>query len=402
MTNPLRRPGVWIVLVLIAGGAFAAWARARGPVVRVASASRRALEQHLVASGRVRVPQRLQIAPQLAGLVVAVGAAEGQHVKAGDLLVQLDDGVERTSVAQAEASVSQAAARVEQLRKVGAIVATEALRQADTSLERATTELERTQKLVDSGAIPAVELETARRSLAIARAQKTAAEATQIGSAPMGPDSRVALTALMQAQAQLAGAKVRLAQTRITAPQPGVVIARTVEPGDVVQPSRALLVVAADADVELVIQPDERNLAWLALGQPAKASADAFPQRTFDATINYIAPAVDAQRGSIEVRLAVPKPPAELRPDMTVSVDLTVATKASALVLPAEAVRGVATTSPWVAVVVDGRVARRDVQLGIRGDGSVEIAGGLDDTTPVIVPDGRALDVGARVRVERD
>ncbi len=121
-------------MVLIAVGLGLAL-RARGPAVRTTRPLTRALEPHNVASGRVRAPTRVQIAAQPAGLVLAVGAVEGQQVKAGDLLVQIDDGPERAAVAQAEASVGQAKARVTQLRRVGQIVATEALRQTETSGE---------------------------------------------------------------------------------------------------------------------------------------------------------------------------------------------------------------------------------------------------------------------------
>ncbi|HEY5949713.1 MAG TPA: efflux RND transporter periplasmic adaptor subunit [Kofleriaceae bacterium] len=402
MRNLLRRPGFWTAVGLLVATAIVMILRARGPVVRTVLAERRNLEQHIVASGRVRVPTRVQIAAQLSGLVVAVGAVEGQRVTAGDLLVQLDDSTERASVAQAEAAVKQAQARVDQLRRVGAIVATESLRQTDTNLAKAQLELERTAKLAKSGAVPVVELENAQRAVDIAQAQKNAAQAQQVASAPMGADSRVALTALLQAQAQLTGAKARLAQTRIVALQSGTVLAREVEPGDVVQPSRMLLELAADSDVELVFDPDERNLAWIRIGQLAKASADAFPQQVFDAKVSYIAPAVDPQRGSVEIQLDVPKPPAFLKPDMTVSIDLTIAAKQQVLTVPSVVVHGAATATPWLQIVQNDRVVRRDVKLGIRGEGQVEIEAGLEAGSEVIVPDGRQLAAGARVRTERD
>lgn len=402
MRNPLRRPGFWIVVALAAVVAVVVVVRLRGPAVHTTRAARKDLEQHVVASGRVRVPTRVQIAAQTSGLVEAVGAVEGQHVKAGDLLVQIDDREQAAAVAQAEAAVKQANARVEQLRRVGAIVATQALREADANLDRAQSDLGRTEKLVEHAAVAAVELENAKRAVEVARAQRAAAEAQQASSAPMGADSRVALTALLQAQAQLGGAAARLAQTRLVALQSGTVLTRSVEPGDVVQPSRTLLVLAADADVELVFQSDERNLAAIAVGQIAHASADAYPQQVFDARVSYIAPSIDPQRGSVEIRLAVASPPAFLKPDMTVSIDLTVAAKPHVLTVPSEVVHGIATPTPTVLTVEQGRVARHPVVLGIRGEGSVEIAAGLDDSSEVIIPEGRPLEPGARVRAERE
>ena len=229
-----------------------------------------------------------------------------------------------------------------------------------------------------------------------------AAQAQQVAAAPMGADSRVALTALLQAQAQLAGAAARLEQTRNVALQSGTVLSRSVEPGDVVQPSRPLLEIAADGEVELVFDPDERNLAWIRLGQLAKASADAFPQQVFEARVSYVAPSIDPQRGTVEVRLAVAKPPAFLKPDMTVSIDLTIAARPEVLTVPSRVVHGAATATPWVELVVDGRVVRRDVTLGIRGEGAMEVEAGLDEGAELIVPDGRQRVAGARVRTERD
>jgi HlyD family secretion protein len=392
---------MWVALALAVTAGIVFYLRARGPLVRTTLVRQTAIEQHIVASGRVRVPTRVQVAAQTSGLVVAVGAVEGQRVHSGDLLVQLDDATARAEVAEVEARVKQAKARVDQLRRVGAIVATQTLREAETNLERAQTELARISKLVASSAVPAVELENAQRALAIARAQKNAAEAQQAAAAPSGAESRVALTALLQAEAQLAAAQARLRQTRIVALQGGEVLTRSVEPGDVVQPSRTLLVLAADAGDELVFQADERNLAWIAVGQRAKASADAYPAQVFDAEVSYVAPSIDPQRGSVEVRLTVPSPPAFLKPDMTVSIDLTVAAKQSALTVPSGAVRGAATPSPHVLVVEDGRVSQRDVQLGIRGDGGIEITGGVTSGTEVILPDGKRLVPGMRVRTER-
>jgi HlyD family secretion protein len=398
----LRSPMFWIaaVAVVVAGGY--GLLRLRGVTVATTQVVRRDIEQHIVSSGRVRVPTRVQIAAQTAGLVVTVGAVEGQRVSEGDLLVELDGAVERASVAQAEAVVGQAKARVEQLRRVGAIVATESLRQTRTNLERAQTELARTAKLAASGAVTVTELENAKRAVEIASAQHTAAEAQQIAATPVGADSRVALTAQLQAQAQLSTARVRLAQTRILAMQSGTVLSRAVEPGVVVQPGQTVLVLAADANVQLVIQPDERNLAWIRVGQTARASADAYPQQVFDAVVGYIAPSVDAQRGSVEVRLDVAAPPPFLKPDMTISVDLTVAAKTSVLTIRSDAVRGVSTPTPHMLVVESGRVVRRPVELGVRGDGSTEIIAGVDEASAVIVPDGRTLAIGTRVRAEDD
>lgn len=398
----LSRPRTWLALVTMLLVAGYALVRSRGPSVKTAVVSARDLEQHIVASGRVWVASRVQVSTQSGGLVLEVAVEAGDRVRAGDLLVQFDDSQARAAVEQAKASVAQANARVEQLRRVGAIVASETLRQARTELENAERELTRSEQLAGAGVVTPAELDEARRARDVARAQATAAEAQQIAAAPHGADSRVALTALLQARAQLEAESVRLAQCRVAALNDGVVLSRSVEPGDVVQPASTLLVLAVDAETELVINPDERNLPLISLDQPARASADAYPDQTFDAAVSYIAPSIDPQRGSIEVRLSVPQPPPFLKPDMTVSVDLTVAKKSGALTLPSGAVQSATSSEPWVWAIEDGRAVRRPVRVGIRGDGSIEVASGLTEGEAVLLPERRTLSEGQRVRMERN
>jgi HlyD family secretion protein len=398
MPPPFRRYGGWILLTAAVVALAFLVVRSRAPSVLTTKLRRTALEQHVVVSGRVRVPMRVQLSAQVSGLVVAVGASEGQRVEPGDLLVQINDAELRAAAAQGKAMVGQARARVDQLKRVGRIVATQALREAETNLEAAEVELARTNELFAKGALPKVELDDTRRAVERARAQRTAAEAQQIASSELGADSRLALTSLLEAQAQLAGAEARLSQTRILAVQKGLVLTRDVEPGDVVQPGRTLMVMAADSGVELVFEADERNVALIELGQKASVVADAYPERVFAAEVSYLAPSIDPLRGSVEVRLVVDDPPDFLKPEMTVSVDLTVASKKDAAVLPSEAVRGAMTPSPWVFVAEDGRVRRRPVKLGIRGHEAIEVVSGLGAGAEVVLPGGLRLDDGQRVR----
>ncbi len=400
MRRVFRSPGLWVALGLLIVAGLVMAVRARGPVVATTLASRTAIEQHVVASGRVRAVTRIKVSAQVSGRVVSVGAVEGRRVKAGELLVQLDDSEARAAVSQARASLRQAAGRVD-LKQVGTVVTSEASRQAAANLARAESELVRAERLAAGGIASRVDLEDARRAVDVARAQTTAALAQQAAAAPAGADTNIARSAVVESQAVLASATARFELTRIRAERDGIILERLIEPGDTVQPGTPLLDIVADGETQLVIEPDERHLAWIRLGQKARASADAYPRDTFEAEVEFISPAVDPKRGSIEVRLRVSAPPDVLKPDMTVSVDLTVAAKAQALVVPTAAVRGAETTTPWVFVVQDGRIVRRDVTLGIRGDGSTEIATGLDAGAEVVLGSGVGLTPGQRVRVER-
>src|SRR5690606_37683333 len=154
-----------------------------------------------------------------------------------------------------------------------------------------------------------------------------------------GVEQALARSRVEQAEAALEVAEARLARLRIVSPVDAIVLSRQAEPGSMAQPGSVLLSLAAQGGLRIDAGIDEKHLGVLQLGMPARAVADAFPGQPFDAKLIYIAPAVDPQRGTVEVRLAVPDAPSFLRPDMTVSVELLGGEKADALVLPAGAVR---------------------------------------------------------------
>ena len=383
------------VAVLLAG--WAGWRALRGPVVPVVPVARQALAQRVVASGKVLAPARIQLAALGLSQVSRVAVEEGDHVAAGQLLVQLDDAEARANLSQARAAVALAAARVEQVADVSARLAGEALRQAELRLDQAGAKLRRTEQSAAAGSASEAELDDARKARDLAASQLASARAQARAAAVSGADQRAASAALDQARGAERAAETRLAQTRIVAPAGGVVVSRQVEPGDVVQAGKPLLVVARDGDTRLTVQPDEKNLALLRVGQPATASADAFPDRAFPAVVDWIAPAVDPARGTVEVKLRVPSPPPFLLPDMTVSVNVETGREDGALVVPSDAVRD-AGGEPYVLVLRDGRVARQPVKLGMRGVGFVQVVSGLAAGEPVVAPGAPPIQPGARAR----
>lgn len=385
--------GVLAVAVLGASGS-ACRSRPRVAAVRVA---RQPLVQSLVVSGRVRAPVRVSVGALALAAVKRRLVEEGQHVAAGQPLLLLDDAEARAAVRQARAGVGQVEARLAQLRTVNVTVVSADLAQARAGRDRAERELQRLEALAQSGLVTTSQLDDARKAAAVARSQHDAASAQYDGSKPSGVEERAAAAAVEQARAALAGAETKLGQLTVRAPGSGVVIGRDIEAGDIVQPGQTLLHMAMDGPTELTIDPDEKNLSAIALGQAALASADAFPSQSFPATVNYIGPAVDAQRGTVEVRLTVPSPPPFLRPDMTVSVELQGVRRDGALVVRSDAVRDVTGRAPWVLLIKDGVVERRSVRVGLRGDTLTEVLGGLAEGDLVVPASAGAPEPGTRV-----
>ncbi|WP_224244250.1 efflux RND transporter periplasmic adaptor subunit [Hyalangium gracile] len=388
--------GVLAVVVLLAG--VGAVRSARGAEVEALRVTWGPVVHRIVVSGRVSPPSQVSVASVLAGTVEAVAVEEGAQVEPGQLLLKLEASTLEADVARARAGVGQARARLKQFLEVSAPQRAQAVRQAEVERDQAERAFERTRTLVEAGSVTQEQFEQARSGLELARSRLASAQAQATASVRGGAEVWLVEAGVAQAEAELKAAQERLAQATLAAPVRAVVLRRDVEPGDSVQPGRVLLTLARVGETRLVVEPDERSLAFIQRGQPARASADAFPQERFPATVETVAPAVDAERGTVEVKLAVPKPPDYLRPGMTVSVELEVGRRERALVLPAEAVRDTASEQPWVLVPEGGRAVRRDVELGLRGEDRVEVAKGLAEGELVLLPAGRPLVPGQRVR----
>lgn len=393
LRSRLRLALVAAALLLAAAGVFRAL---RGPEVGAWQAARGTLVERVVASGQVLPPARVTLAALQLAQLQEVRVREGDRVARGQLLVQLDAAEADAQVAAARAQEAQARARLAQVRGTGARVAAEALRQAEVRAQQAEERLRRAEALAAGGSTSDQELSDAGRALELARSQAAAAEAQALAAGDAGAELQLAVAGLSQARAQLLLAEARLSQTRLRAPADGVVLLRTCEPGDVVLAGKPLLVLSSDGETRLSVQPDEKSLPLLRVGQPARAAADAFPGEPFDAEVLSVAPSVDPARGTVEVRLRVARPPAFLRPDMTVSVNVEVSRREGVLRIPAEAVRGQAGDA-WALVIAAGRVERRPLQVGLRGQGAVEVLGGLSEGEWV-APPGARLSPGARAR----
>lgn len=368
-----------------------------GPIMSVETVVRVDFIQSVVASGHVEAEFRVNVGSQITGVVKEIPVAEGQTVKAGDVLIVLDDREARAAVGQAEGIVAQAEARLRQLREITLPSAEEALKQTRATLTNAEQTYERAAKLAVDGFATKAALGDAQKSLDIARAQVRSAELQVFTSRSGGSDYVTAETLLSQARASLAVTQSRLSYTIITAPRDGVLISRDVERGNIVQPSNVLMRLSPAGATLLVVQIDEKNLGLIAIGQVALASSDAFPKETFAARVAYINPGIDLQRASVEVKLLAPSPPAYLRQDMTVSVDIEVARRPGALVVPAASITGPATANPSVLKVAGGRAVRQPVKVGLMSVGKAEIIAGLNAGDLVLsAPAG--LKDGSRIR----
>lgn len=397
------------ILVLFALAALAlaalAWWWLTPPTVPAVALQRAPMQRLLQFSARVATLSRVDVGSTVTGRVLQVAVVEGARVRRGELLLRLESDEAQAALAQARAGEAQAAARLAGLRSSGRRGAEAAVAQAESVQVAAAADLQRTLDLVARGFVSEARLDESRRALAVAQAQRASAHAQLAANAERGTDVAQAQAQLALARAATEAAQARLAQTEVRAPADARVLQRLVEPGQIVQPGRALLALALAGPLQLVAQVDERYLQQLQPGQTASVVADAFPGQRFGARVRVIAPLVDAQRGAVEVKFSLTDepPPAFLREDMTLSVAVQTARRDSALVLPAAALRpapgGQADGDRGtVLLAVDGRVAQREVRLGLRTLDAVEVLQGLAAGDTVLL--GPAPAPGQRVRAD--
>ncbi|WP_191112563.1 MULTISPECIES: efflux RND transporter periplasmic adaptor subunit [Acinetobacter] len=376
---------ILLIIVLLLAVGFALFRWWQGPVVPSYTLSAMPLVQNVVATGRVATVSRAQVGSEISAVVLQRLVQEGDQVKPGDLLVVLKSDELLAQVRQAELALTELASS----RRPQAAAE---LASAKAQLEQASREAAR-RRNAEAGILSREEVEqaveaerVARNNYETARVKATALAAGQVEEALL--------------REQLAVAQAQLAKTKIRAAVAGTVLTRDVEPGDLVQPGQTLFTIALTGNTEIRVPLDERNLPQLALQQNATVISDAYPDQSFPARINFIAPSIDPQRGTVEVRLTVNPVPDFLRQDMTVSVNIETAKRTRALAIPNDALSSIKGDKAVVFMVRDGKVQRQQITLGLRGLAMSEVKTGLSEGDQVLADAESSLEDGTRVRLK--
>lgn len=397
----LTHKHIGIVLLVIAILVLAITAGVRfmlGPRVLLEIVVQRDFVQTVVASGRVEAPHRVDIGVQITGTVRAVPVNEGQRVEANMPLVELESSELHAAVSQAEAEVQLAIAQLRQLHEVQAPMAEQAVNEGKANQVVALQNLARSKTLLKKNLISQASLDEAARAEQVTRSKISSLQLQMVSLQANGSQVALAEASVAQAQAGLEFAQAKLAYTILKAPMAGVLITRNVELGDVVQPGKILMQLSPSGETEMVVQIEEKNLHLLTLNQSALASADAYTEQLFSAQLVYINPGIDADRGSVEVKLRVPEPPDYLRQDMTVSVDIEVANRRDAVLVPSDAIHDGNSAAPWVLKLDGKQVHRQVVTLGLRSDGMSEVLTGLSAGDQVVPVSSVTVTDGDRIR----
>ena len=381
----VRYKSAVIMLLLILAAGFAVFRWWQGPLLSGYSINSMPLVQTVVATGRVVTVSRTQVGSEITGVVLRRLVQEGDRVTRGDLLLVLRSDELTAQVRQAEAALNELMSSTRPQASVD-------LANAQVQLAQASRELQRRRILAKDSVISKEELEQSEKAESLARNNVESARLKALALAPGKAEEIVLRERLVALQAQLAKTQVRSEVT-------GIVLTRNVEPGDLVQPSMTLFTIALDGNTEIRVPLDERNLPRLALQQNASVIADAYPDRPFPAQINFIAPSIDPERGTVEVRLTVDPVPDFLRQDMTVSVNIETDKRAHARVIPNDALGNMQGNKAVVLLLRDGKIHRQTVTLGLRGLAMSEVVSGLQDGEQVLADAVSPLKDGTRARL---
>ena len=357
MNRPLRMLlGVFAVCVLAFGcgrrDGRAPAALAAAPVPVTVAAVRAATWPPAAAyAGTVESRQAVQVSTRTMARIIRIAVTEGQGVKPGDLLVELDDTDARSALSQAEAALASAA----------------------VARDNAALDLGRYTRLVAEKAATPRQLETVQAALAAATAR------------------------VHEVEANVAQARNQLGYSRLTAPVAGVVARKWLDAGNLAAPGAPILTLENPALVEAVVAVPEGIGRRLAAGQAAAVELAA-GDRAVNAVIRVVVATADPVTRTVAVRLAFPELPPGVLPGQFVQVRFP-ALAAPVLAMPATAViRQGQMTGAFV--VSDGRAALTWLQLGREQDGQVEVLAGLHpgDTVVAPIPPGLADGLPVAVR----
>lgn len=324
-----------VVLVVIAAIVYAniAFKRDKGTSVTVEAVGKRHLEAIVSASGTVRAKRTVNITSEVTGKIMRLAVEEGDHVKAGDFLLDIDSRIPRTRVQGYQAGVEQ--------QKIGLQQAKVALESANENLKLAQEEFARQQNLLNGGIATRQDYQRADNNLKVQENAKRTAEQQVARSDQL----------IRQMTTDLESAQHELSKVTINAPIEGIIIKRNVEQGETAMqgftnnPSVVLLVLADMSIIEAEIQVDETDIPNVKIGQPAKVTIDALPDRTFKAHVTEVgnspitttAASAARQATNFKVVVTLDEQIQEVRPGFSCTADITTATRTDAPSVPIQA-----------------------------------------------------------------
>lgn len=377
--------GALAAVVLL--GAFVSMRR--GEVqIRAQQAVRGPIASTITTNGKIEPMDNFEAHAPAASTVKRVLVHEGDRVKAGQLLLQLDDAEARAKAAKALAQLKASQADLQAVGTGGTheevLTSRSELVKARAERDAAQRNLDAMNRLLQRGAASPAEVEAAQGRLRTAQAQVNLLEQKSSSGRYSRPEVAKVRAQEAEAKAEYQAAQDLLHNANVTAPRDGIVYSLPVKPGAFVSTGDLLAQVADLRTVQVRAFVDEPDIGRLATGEQVSITWEGQPGRTWEGTVTRV-PSTVVVRGARtvgEVTCKVNNADLKLLPNINVNVTIIAAKKDNALLVPREAVHQ-HDSRKFVYEVVNGRLEQRYVETGVSDLTRIEVTSGIKDDTLV-------------------
>jgi HlyD family secretion protein len=404
--SPSRRRWLWPVLAAIALALLVSFSRQSPLKVRAVAVERGPIRSLVATNGKIEPIQNLEAHAPIATTVKRLLVKEGDHVRKGQLLLELDDVDIRSQAARAQAQITAAKAEQSELTTGGTqgevLTLNAQLAKAHSARDVARRNLEALRRLEQEGAASPGEVQAAQDSLQRAQADLTLAE--QKKADPFSqPEQAKVHAQVADAQAAYDAAEDALHKSNIVAPFDGIVYSLPVKQGAFVQAGDLLLQEADLSHVLVRAFVDEPDIGRLQPGQKVEVTWDAIPGRTWTGTVNTVPSTVKLRvsRNVGEATCILDNHDFRLLPNVNVGVTIIVAEHENVLTLERDTIHA-DDSKPYVFQIADDRLKRQTVEISLQNLTRVEITGGLSEGAQVALPADESkvpMSDGAAVKV---
>ena len=387
---------VFLLIIAVAGTgcskgdtAEARTSEVRKPVA-VAPVRRDSLRRAVDVVGTLTAVDQVTISSEADGKVRAILADLGDRVRAGQVLVHLDNEKQQYAYEQQQAALARTLAQfgASDPQHLPDVESTPDVQRASADLAQATTAFERADQLFKRTLISQQTIDDAKAAL---QAKKAAYDSAL-------QNARNLRASIPEAEAAMKLAARQLRDTEIRAPFDGVVEKRLVNLGELVKAQMPVMAIVRLDPLKVTAEIPERMAPWIADGRPVELHVDAYPERTFNGKVTRISPAVNSATRAFPFEAVVSNADAALKPGAFARVHVESGKVDDVLTLPYGALQyryGV----NRVFVVAGGRLAMRELQVGERLGDRIEVISGVKAGEQVAISDVEILNDGGLVTV---